>query len=475
MRFPQLLACSLEEVGKPASALATRTGYKPSQIAAWLAGSRPIGLDGIGRVGHALADFYETAFEARSQQRSGTDLVADAPSEHQPRRRRTRRAIATAGQVGLSGLRYRGRMDLVALLCELAESAGFRVGDGHRDVVGPRLFGNAGTRTLRVGWYEKYPLAYSQNGLFQGIAKVVTERVAALIAAQVEWVYADLIDITGMLMCGDIDMICCEYIGAESIMFDIWLSDCLPGLRVAPVGLIHGDNQEQVTTTRFDTHSRVRACGPRFERLLYSHSDTLIGQSLFSCLASPQDEISVNLESTVSDSSPAPIRRTLQECYAHVLEQPCADRDLFRCFATDSLTFIEAKRSYPNEAALLPPTPFDAVPEFGLCFALHPSEGSRLGLMLNRAMQKLAQMGYLASTAGVFECPAYRPWRDVLMQNEALVASIRSRQTAQTGSTPRLEVEFKHLLNHASISAERDGSRVVSNDPFTRSAERAPL
>lgn len=414
--FPERLAWHLHRCGMLQQDLARSSGIPEPIISEWINNKdRRVGQEQIGRLAFALAARY-AEIRAAKEPGAAVDL-----SKGVQRSRHSKRVDSRSGARFEVGPSYRGPEDLVALVEDLLASAGHQLRDGNRDLVWRRMAGSPEPHVLRVGWYEKYPLIYTHGQGMRGIAKSVTERVCSLLAARIDWVRLDLSEITERLLTGDIDMVCCEYVGVESIGFQVWLSDPLPMLRVGPVGLVERNRLGRATARERDEGGETLVW-PRFNELRFNHTNTLIGKALLSALI---PTAAVDSPWNVPEGrKPIPVGGTLLECCEDLVQAPEDERGRVRCFATDSLTYLEAKRSLGDALAPLPVTPREPLPLFGLCFALHPSEGGRLGQLLNRTLSKLSEMRFFEF---LFEAPE---WIDTIQEHAELLDQMRAASSA---------------------------------------------
>ncbi len=399
-RFSLLLAQHLSASELKQNELASRTGFSEAQVSGWLSGrdhrlSRAV----IGHIAHVLATAYAHAPR-------GTD------GERPQQKRRGRPSPRVAAEHAKMGMPYHGPRDLYSILSELLAAAGYDFQREDSGVAWERIAGSPASRRLKVGWYDKRPLAYGNATKPEGIARTVTDRIASLLAAQLDWIPIELEKIVPKLLTGEIDLLCCEYIGVESIACELWLSDPLPFVRVAPIGIVRA---ESVKHTVVETSGRgggtARAKRLRREMLAFTHTQTLIGQSLYASLI-PESVLDTG-ENAIGATA---VSGDLHQCYSEALDD-AGSPERIKCFVSDTLTYLDAKRDFGKQAGRLPAMSNTPMPSFGLCFALHPREGGRLGRLLNMGIEKLKEMNF-------FQRVAYAPYADVLHQNHALLREI---------------------------------------------------
>lgn len=415
--FRQRLSMHLERTRLTQADLAARARIPESQISAWFKGDRRIGQEPLGRVAFALAERY-------AEINSDSTVTASSPDPEKTRRGRPPNRPGDGHVAALDEIHpyYRGPEDLVALLADLVSLAGDQFGDDRQDLVWRRMSGRQSPHVLRVGWYEKYPLAYTHRGEFQGIAKQVTERVASLLAARIEWVRLELPALTDKLRTGAIDLVCCEYVGVESIGFHVWLSDPMPILRICPVGLVSTTLLPAVVRVEDLVPGAHSVDWPEFDRMRFCHTNTLIGKALHSSLL---PRAAMESQWASDERAPEALSTTLLECCKNIVDTPRDSSGRIRCFATDTLTFFEARRSLGDSVSILPPMPNEPLPRFGLCFALHPSEGDRFGQMLNRAIATLdTDMNYFE-----FVLQSNSEWLGIHRDHQILVDKLRRAGT----------------------------------------------
>jgi hypothetical protein len=151
---------------------------------------------------------------------------------------------------------------------------------------------------------------------------------------------------------------------------------------------------------------------------MFTHTQTLIGQTLLSSLI-PDAVLASGDKAIVS----AAVSVDLHRCYSEALDAT-KSHERISCFVADTLTYLDAVRSFGKLAGRLQTSPEFPMPTFGLCFAMHPREGGRLGRLVNMGIAKLIEMNFFASVA-------YAPFGKLIKENHALVKEISSSHAAQ--------------------------------------------
>lgn len=428
--------------------LADRAGVAKSQMSDWLNdGGRLVGRESVSRIAFALAELYR-------------DVAGQGPAEilnrtrlHRQTRKRKAgrpRSIPDADADSASNqLQFRGPQHIEIILCELLEAVGYKFGDDPSGLIWQRLTSNPNDRVLHVGWYEKYPLAYGANQKPNGIAALATEQIASLLATRVQWHRIELNEIVPQLLSGGIDMMCCEYVGVESIQFDVWTSNPLPRIQVAPVGLAHTAHAPGLVERGFDRDRQIEQSRLNYRKLEFCHTHTPIGEALRSCFLPGVDT------KHSSEVKITPLDLSLEASYRFVLDNPVTPEGRVRCLITDSLTLLDAKRLLPDRVSRIPACHTQGCPTFGLCFALHPKEGLSLGRAINRGLEALARMDY-------FKSIAFPHWSSFIVENEKLVEKIMQEHAAPCEVQGHTDHEVIGTQTPAKLLDARNRDQIVS-------------
>lgn len=438
--FVELIHQHLTRLARNQEWLVERMDVSPTVVWQWLnKRDRHVSRGQVSRLAYILATEYQAQTDDRSKQPRGQPQTESQTSHDE-----------------YELPRYDGIRDLEAILAQLLHSLGYRSIIGERDLVWRRLTGEP-DRTIRVGWTEYYPLAYAHAGdLTQpplGIARVVTEKVTALLGVRVEWHHFDVTEITPALLRNRIDMICCEYIRIDPRFFDVWVSDPLPALRVKPALLVHADHAQKLLRERRDGYGALD-----YDRMLILHSDTSIGRCLANFLTPPPGQAGLaDVRRRLMPDAGAvrpdgtALRMSLANACADVLSNPVdAETGRVRCLATDSLTAhsmaLERRgptgRTVAGRAAVLEIPPPVKMPLFSVGFGLHPEDADMFGRMLNRAIENLRVLYDFGNPASLSRTD-FASLADAVLEKRSLTADERDRFRAYFGP---IYSDFMELL-----------------------------